>query len=405
MNHHFILKSDQIVLTEGIRPGYLEILNGKVAAFHERLPASLSDICKDYTDQTVMPGFLDIHVHGAGRGSYAYKGTQQSLKMMSADLAKTGVTSYLATSGTMPDDFLEFSLNEAADYIESTTPKQGAEVVGIHMEGPYINEKYLGMQRQDSLQIPSIAGFERFNRIARGHIKLMTLAPELEGAVELIQHLKGIGVTSSAGHTAATFEEITLAVKAGLDHFTHAYSGMRGFHHRELGVVGALMYFEDVYAEVAKQTGITIKPQAFDILYRLKKDRRLVMMSDCMGYADFPEGYEFHHYLRQETFRIKNQKLEIENKEGEIRMIDPCCYDEVKDLEMNFLESVRNVVDRLENGLHSVARIAAENPAHLAGVSDRKGSLCTGKDADIIILDKDLKLVDVFCRGVQQLLN
>ena len=402
MNNHFVLKSDRIVLTQGIRSGFLEIKGTKVVAFHDSLPKEHEDNCIDYTGKTVMPGFLDIHVHGCGRGSYAYKGTQHSLKMMSEDLAKSGVTSYLATSGTMPNDFLESSLKEAADFIESATPEMGSEAVGIHMEGPYINEKYLGMQRADSLQKPSVEGFERFNDIARGHIKLMTLAPEVEGSIELIRHLKSIGVTSSAGHTAATFDEIAKAVEAGLDHFTHAYSGMRGFHHRELGVVGALMYFEDVYAEVAKQTGITIKPEAFDILYRLKKDRRLVMMSDCMGYADFPEGYEFHHYLRQETFRIKDQKLEIENKEGETRIINPCCFDEVKDLEMNFLESVRNVVDRLENGLHSVAKIACENPAHLAGVVDRKGSLCAGKDADIIVLDDTLVLVDVYCRGIKQ---
>lgn len=400
MNNHFVLRSNRIVLADGIHSGYLEVRDTKVVAFHE----SYGGDSIDYTGKTIMPGFLDIHVHGAGRGSYAYKGDRRSLEMMSADLAKTGVTSYLATTSTMPDDFLVYSLKEGADYIESATPEMGAEVVGIHMEGPYINEKYLGLQRSDCLQKPSVEGFGRFNDIARGQIKLMTLAPELEGAVELIRHMKSIGVTSSAGHTAATFDEIALAIAAGLDHFTHAFSGMRGFHHRELGVVGALMYFEDAYAEVAKQTGITIKPEAFDILYRLKKDRRLVMMSDCMGYADFPEGYEFHHYLRQETFRIKNQKLEIENKAGETTTINPCCYDEVKGLEMNFLESVRNVVERLDNGLCSVAKIACENPAHLAGVSDRKGSLCNGKDADIIVLDEALELIDVYCRGVRQAL-
>lgn len=400
MNSHpsWAIKSNQIVLPEGIKAGYLLMQQGKISGF----AAHFSGDYIDYSDKIIMPGFVDIHVHGWGRGSFAYKGNQASLKWMSHDLVKVGVTSYLPTSGTMPNAFLETSLREAADYIATATPAEGAEAIGIHMEGPYINEKHLGMQRADCLQRPSIEGFEHFNRLAGGNIRLMTLAPELEGALDLIRHLKQQGITASAGHTDATFDEITAAVEAGLNHFTHAYSGMRGFHHRELGVIGALMYYQDTYAEVAKQSGITIKPEAFDLLYRLKRDRRMVLMSDCMGYVDFPEGYEFYHYLRKETFRIKQGQLEIASDDGDTRHVCACDYGAVQQLEMNFLDSVKNVVDRLDHGLVSVARIACENPAFLAGAADRKGSLLPGKDADILVLDEGLNLVDVYCRGLRQ---
>ncbi|WP_287788004.1 MULTISPECIES: N-acetylglucosamine-6-phosphate deacetylase [Atlantibacter] len=395
------LRSTRIVTPEGLRSGVLTIENGKIAAVVQDYHGEVTD----YGDSYLMPGFVDIHVHGWGRGSFAWKGTRESVQAMSRDLVQAGVTSYLATSATMPQAFLERSLQAAAEYIETAPPGDGAEPVGIHMEGPYINKKYLGMQREDSLQPPSVAGFQHFNQLAKGHIRLMTLAPELDGALALIRYLQSQGITASAGHTDATFDEMTAAIDAGLSHVTHAFSAMRGLHHREPGVVGAVMYYRDLYAEVAKQTGITLRPEVFDILYRIKGDRRLVMMSDCLGYVDFPEGYEFHHYLRQETFRISAGKLQISGKDGATRHIAPEDWHDVRQLEMSFLDSIKAVVNRLENGLVSAAQIACLNPAQLAGVAHRKGSLEPGKDADILMLDNDLTLKAVWCRGVAQTLE
>lgn len=394
-------RSTRIVTPGGLRSGVLVVENGKIAALTDDYHGEATD----YGDGYLMPGFVDIHVHGWGRGSFAWKGTRESVQAMSRDLIQAGVTAYLATSATMPQDFLERSLQAAAEYIETAPPGDGAEAVGIHMEGPYINKKYLGMQREDSLQPPSIAGFQHFNRLANGHIRLMTLAPELDGALELIRYLHSQGITASAGHTDATFDQMTAAIDAGLTHVTHAFSAMRGLHHREPGVVGAVMYYRDLYAEVAKQTGITLRPEVFDILYRIKGDRRLVMMSDCLGYVDFPEGYQFHHYLRQETFRIAAGKLQISGKDGATRSIAPDDWDGVRQLEMSFLDSIKAVVNRLENGLVSAAHIACLNPAQLAGVADRKGSLEAGKDADFLVLDEALNLNAVWCRGVKQPLD
>ncbi|TNH05300.1 N-acetylglucosamine-6-phosphate deacetylase [Testudinibacter sp. TR-2022] len=395
------IKSSQIVFPDEIKSGYLVISNERIQGFYSTYQGKIID----YTDQIIMPGFIDIHIHGWGRGSFSHKGSSGALSRMSKDLVHTGTTAYLATSGAMPNDFLEYSLAQAADYIESATPDNGAEAVGIHMEGPYINSEYLGMQSADSLQLPSISGFEKFNQIARGHIRSMTLAPELEGGLELTKYLRKQNITVAAGHTAATFDEITRAIKeADLNHFTHSYSAMRGFHHRELGVVGALMYYQDVFAEVAKQTGITIKPEAFDILYRLKTDNKMVLTTDCVGFADFPAGSAFYHYLRKQKFKTQeNGYLRLENSDGSYSEIDTSNYEAIKNLEMSFLESVQAVFPRLDNGLLSVARIASENPAYLAGISARKGSLDSGKDADILVLDNQLNLLQVYCRGIKQI--
>lgn len=392
--------SQRIVTPDGIQSGYLHVEHGKIVGLDDAPRGRVID----YGDAMLMPGFVDIHVHGWGRGSFAWKGERNSLRAMSQDLVNAGVTAWLATSATQPDEFLLDSLATAAEWITDATPEDGAEAVGIHMEGPYINPKFIGMQRLDSVQSPSIEGFERYQRAARQHVRLMTLAPELPGALALIRHLHQSGITISAGHTDATFDEITQAIDAGLNHFTHAFSAMRGLHHREPGVVGAMMYYQDTFAEVAKQSGITLRPEVFDILYRLKTDRRLVMMSDCLGYVDFPEGFEFHHYLRQETFRIHQHALEITDCHGCKRTVTPDNWPEVRKLEMSFLDSVKNVVNRLENGWVSAAQIACLNPAILAGVAERKGSLTVGKDADILVLDNAQNLHAVWCRGVQQTL-
>ncbi|MEX3020145.1 N-acetylglucosamine-6-phosphate deacetylase [Kluyvera sp. STS39-E] len=392
------LACERIITPNGIRSGYLHISGEKIVALDDSPRGQVID----YRGAMLMPGFVDIHVHGWGRGSFAWKGERHSLRAMSQDLVNAGVTSWLATSATQPEDFLLESLATAAQWIADTRPEDGAQAVGIHMEGPYINPKFIGMQRLDCVQQPSIAGFERYQHAACGHIRLMTLAPELPGALALIRHLHQSGVTISAGHTDATFDEIGLAIDAGLNHFTHAFSAMRGLHHREPGVVGALMYYEETFAEVAKQSGITLRPEVFDILYRLKQDRRMVMMSDCLGYVDFPEGFEFKHYLRQETFRIRQHALEITDRHGCTRTISPEDWPEVCRLEMSFLDSVKNVVPRLKNGWVSAAQIACLNPAILAGAAQRKGSLESGKDADILVLDDKENLQAVWCRGVLQ---
>lgn len=303
----------------------------------------------------------------------------------------------------MPKKILESSYNEAKKIIESFVKGEGAEPIGIHMEGPFINEKYLGMQRLDSVERASIEKFKYYNKISGNNIKLVTLAPEIEGAIDLIKYLDKNNIVISAGHTAATFDEVKVAIDAGLTNFTHVYSGMRGFHHRELGVVGAAMFFKNTYVELAKQSGITVKPEAFDIMYRLKGDEKLVMMTDCLGLGGFPEGYSFYHYLRKTNFTMEKKLLKLEMDNGEISYISTDDFEKLKDLELGFLESIKNIVDRLENKWLSVMKIACENPAKIAGVFNRKGSIEAGKDADFLILDQEWNLSEVYCFGKKQI--
>jgi N-acetylglucosamine-6-phosphate deacetylase len=395
------IKSTRVVTPLGVFSAVIELKEGKFFALHP--DTVFHDI--DYQDKVIFPGVVDIHIHGWGRGSFAYKGELNSLRLMGEDLVKVGVTSYLPTTVLMPNDFLEYVVKNGGEFIEGYSPDKGAEPIGIHLEGPFISEEHLGLQRKDCLQMPSISVFKRFNQLANNHIKLMTLAPELEGSLPLIRYLTKNGIAVSAGHTNATFMQVAQAINAGLKHFTHAYSAMRGFHHRELGVVGALMYFQDTYAEVAKQTGLTIKPEAFDLLYRMKTDERLIMMSDCMGYADFQEGSVFYHYLRKQKFIIQGDKLMIISGNGHCEEHNRHDYEQLKELELSHLQSMANVFERLNNGWVSLSKLCCENPAKLVGSFDRKGSIEVGKDADFIVLDDSFELIDCYCHGYRQIIS
>lgn len=394
------IKCNNIYLPDTKFSGFIQIENGVFKNIFYKLEENQDYL--DYSDYIIIPGFIDIHIHGYGRGSFAYKGDIQAIEFMSEDVVKMGITSYLLTSGTMPKNFLENSYSQAKIAINEFKKGVGAEPLGIHMEGPFINEKNLGMQRSDSVEIPSISKFDFYNKISGNNIKLVTLAPEIPEAKELIKHLNKNGIAISAGHTSATFDEIKEAISLGLGNFTHTYSGMRGFHHRELGVVGAAMYFQNTYAEVAKQTGITIKPEAFDILYRLKGDDKLILTTDCLGFGGFPEGYSFYHYLRKQKFSIENNKLKIENDNGKNEYINLNTFEDIKDLELGFLDSVKNVIKRLNHHWSSVIKIASENPAKFIGVFDKKGSIEVGKDADFLVLDKNGNLQATFCYGLKQ---
>ena len=199
-------------------------------------------------------------------------GAQAVLEMISQkNLPYEGVTSFLATSGAEPiDDLVEGVKN--ASYVVDNQKDDGATLLGVHLEGPFINKEFKGMQREECCINPDMDIMKQFmNAQSHEHIiKLMTIAPELPGALEMIKFCKANNIQLNIGHSAATFDCIKELKEYGLGGVTHMFSGMKGFHHRELGVAGAAMYFDDLNCEFAKQTGMTVKPEAFEIVWKLK---------------------------------------------------------------------------------------------------------------------------------------
>ncbi|MFT4105765.1 MAG: amidohydrolase family protein [Lacrimispora sp.] len=388
-----IIYSKHIILEQEEFDGFLEIEDGKVKALHEEFDGSY----EDFSDFVVLPGFIDIHIHGWATGSFWFEKSAGALKEMSRTLPYAGVTSYLAASGadTLPE--IKRSIEAADEAYEAGYA--GAEMLGVHLEGPFINPQYRGMQREECCILPSLNVMEELYNTFRNKelCRYMTIAVELEGAREVLEFCKSHRIQTSIGHSAATFDQIKEIKDAGVGGFTHTFSGMRGFHHRELGVAGAALYFDDMMCEFAKQTGMTVSHEAFDIAYRIKGSGRIIMTTDCSGLAQTQT--EFDHYVRKIKFIKDGDKVRIAHYDGREEWIDPRDYHAVKDVELSYIGSIQNMARHTRVDWFDIMRMTSLNPARYIHLDDRKGSIAPGKDADFTIVDEDLNLVSVFCRG------
>ena len=389
--------SERIYTPQGFKKGYLMIEEGKFKGIFN----DVSENFIDYKEYLIVPGFIDIHIHGWATGSFIHEGTKESLENMSKELVKAGVTSFLPTTGTDDLKTINGQLKEGKRSIKDYSPQKGADILGFHLEGPFINKEFKGMQKEEYCLNPSIEILEQFFESGgKENIKLITLAPELEGSLEFIKYVNGEGIQISIGHSAAEFEEIRDLKDYGLGGFTHTFSGMRGFHHRRLGVVGAAMYFDDMYAEFAKQTGMTVKPEAFAIIYKIKGSKKVILTSDSTGLAHVKKP--FHHYIRECTFIPDGDYLNLKYDDGREERINKYDYDKVKDLELSYLNSVKNVVVNIDASIGDIVKMTAENPAKYIGVYDKKGSIEIGKDADLLVIDGLWNLKEVFVKGIRQ---
>lgn len=388
-----ILYSKRVVTLDGVKEAYVTIENGKIK--------KISDSCDtdyiDYKDLIIMPGYIDIHIHGWATGSYWMEKSYESIYEMQKHLHKTGVTSFLATTGAD-------SIEETIKYIKVANkayknPIKGAHMVGIHMEGPFISKEYKGLQKEEHCVNPDVELMQKFydTQEDKSMIKLMTLAPELPNAKKLIVFNHQHNIQNSIGHSQASFECIKDLKEYGLGGVTHMFSGMKGFHHRDLSVVGSALYFEDLMCEFAKQSGMTIKHEAFDFVYRLKGEDRIYLCTDCQGMAQAKDS--FYHYIRKEKFEPEGKKLKITKDSGEITYLDPKDYDAVKELEVSYEKSVINMMKHTKMNLVSLSKITSLNPAKYIHIDDKKGSITVGKDADIIVLDDEYRIKTVYCKG------
>ena len=391
------LKSKNIYFPNQIkRSGYLKIEGEKIAGFYDKVDPS-EDII-DYGDHLIIPGFIDQHIHGWGTGSFMHDKSVHSINEMKKNLPYEGVTGFLATSGAEPIEDIVQGI-KSASYVVENQKDDGATLLGVHLEGPFINKEFKGMQREDCCIDPDLSVMNQFMEAQSvPHvIKLMTMAPELPHALEMIKFCKVNKIQINIGHSAATFDIIRDLKEYGLGGVTHMYSGMRGLHHRELGVAGAALYFDDLNCEFAKQTGMTVKPEAFALAWRLKSKDKIIMTTDCGGLALSKK--EKYHYVRKQTFIPAGNYLIIRNDDGTEEKVDIREYKNVRNLELSYIRSIQNLIDNVHPSVHEILKITAENPARYIGVDDRKGSLEAGKDADLLVVDKDFNLLVTYCMG------
>lgn len=323
-------------------------------------------------DKYIAPGYIDIHVHGGG-GSDVMDEDYEAINQVAITHSRFGTTSFLPTTMTMSKDKIIRSLCNIHEAVKKGTA--GAEILGVNIEGPYINPKKKGAQKEEDIRLPSIEEFSAFNKASGNLIRLVTIAPEISGAIELINYLHKQGIVASVGHSNSTYAQVQAGIKVGLSHVTHTFNAMRGLHHREPGVVGAALTSPELTLEVIAD-GIHIHPIVLKILTKIKEFEKIILITDAMRAAGLKEG----------TYDLGGQEAIV--TKGQVRLKDGTLAGSVLTMD----KAVKNLVNKIGISLPKAIQMASFNPAKSVRLENKKGSLEPGKDADIVILNKNLEV-------------
>jgi N-acetylglucosamine-6-phosphate deacetylase len=355
-----VLVEDGVIVKLGTRTG-VEVASG--AEIH------------DFGDDMIVPGFVDIHVHGSA-GYDVMQAEDSARCVFEQFLARHGVTSYYPTTIAAPLEVTERALERLADAIEGAARENAADEndrggraqpLGIHLEGPFLSHSCRGAHSPGDLMLPSIAIFDKFWQAARGHIRLMTIAPELEGALEVIAEAAKRGVCVSLGHSDADLESTRRGVAAGARHATHTFNAMRPLRHRDPGIVAEVLTNPSLTADVIAD-GVHVDPAVVKLFLNAKGAENAVLITDATSATGMPDG----------KYRLGT--LEVEVKDGTVQR-DGKLAGSVLTMD----RAVRNAMDFAGWDLQRAVRIATANPARVAGAQN-KGMLKPGADADFVVL-------------------
>jgi len=323
--------------------------------------------------QVVMPGFIDTHFHGSG-GDDVMAGGAEGIRRISRALLRFGTTGYLATTIAARHSEL---MRTIADTIAAERPEgndgPAAEVLGLHIEGPYINLKFKGAQPVAGIRDPDFDECRELLSAAAGRIKIMTMAPELPGGMELIRLLKANGVEASLGHSDADYDTALAAIDAGATRATHLYNAMSGVHHRKPGLASACLNEPGIQAELICD-GVHVHPRMAQLAWRAKGRDGLTLITDATAAQGVGDG----------RFTLGDFQIEVR---GALCTLMDGVTIAGSVLTMN--AAVGNAINFTGMGLMDAAHAASFAPARVCGVSDRKGSLEVGKDADLVVLKPD----------------
>lgn len=334
----------------------------------------------NYTDSIAAPGFIDIHTHGYG-GHDATSGEEKDLIDFAESILRHGVTSFLPTTVTAPQDVLLERSKILRNAMEKN--EKGAEILGLHLEGPYVGKgKEAGVQNIEFARNPNVSELEELVKASKGNIRRVTLAPELPGALEYIRRAKELGIVVAAGHTNATFEEAIAGFDAGITICNHLFNGMRLFHHREPGIIGACLVRKDTYAEIIADM-IHLHPVAISVAIKAKGPKKIILITDAAPQTGLPDGeYELGGIETivkdgisriKATGRLASSTLTMDN-------------------------AIKNMVTKLNLNLKNAIRMATLNPADALNLSDR-GRLVPGCVANVTVLDSKFKVLATIVKG------
>jgi N-acetylglucosamine-6-phosphate deacetylase len=360
-----------------VNHGEIVIADGKIAAIGSATKVATRVFPPEFH---IVPGFIDLHVHGA-RGHDVMDANSQGLATISKTLAAEGTTAFLATTMTADVLAIENALVSVRDYMQSAASQQGAAILGVHLEGPFIAAAKMGAQRGDKILLPDIELVKKWQALSDNNIKLVTLAPEFKDSIAFIKFLREENIIASLGHTNATYAEAIAAIAAGCTHATHLFNAMRELHHREPGVVTAALLAEAVTAELILD-GVHLHPAIVQLALKMKGVDNIVLVTDAMRAKCLADG----------CYDLGGQEVDVAN--GQARLADGTLAGSV----LTMQSALQNILRYTGCDLTDALKMVAANPAKSLGIFASKGSIRVGKDADLVVLDEQLNVM-LTCRG------
>ncbi len=372
------IQSKRIYVSGMFLPGIIEMKGEKIDRI---LPYNSEPVDVDYQDSMIIPGMIDVHCHG-GIGVDTNDGDYQGMIEWSQALLKEGITSFCPTTVTDGVESLKEASSVVAQIVEDKA--YGAQMIGIHLEGPYVNIEKKGAQPPHHILQPSLGSFMEINQAAKRLIKIVTLAPELDHDFELTRYLSANNIRAAMGHSTASFDVAHQAIANGATGVTHCYNAMNSLHHREPSLVGASMTLKDIFVEIICD-GNHVKWPALNALVMARDGEGCIMVDDSLSAKGNPPG----------VYQLGDYQVEVRDNGS--------CYivgtDTLAGGSLKFNEGLRNLVEKAMIPLNYAINMVTLNPARYLRVDDVKGRIMAGYDGDLVILDDNYGIIDVYCRG------
>ena len=378
-----LIQSKKIWIADQFIATIIATENGKIT---DILPYGSKPVDVDYGDKRIVPGFLDIHCHGAFEFD-TNDANEEGLRNWTKNIVSEGVTGFLATTITQSEEVLTKAVANVAKVMEDGY--EGAEILGIHFEGPYLDMVYKGAQPEQYIVKPTVEQFERYQAAAKGHIVYLTMATETDEDFALTRYLTEHGVVVSIGHSAATYEQAVMAYAHGARSMTHVYNGMTPFNHRANGLVGAAYRIRTMYGEIICD-GNHSTPAALNNYFMSKGPDYCIMISDALMAKGTPVGSKFI-FGGNEIVIYPDGSAHLTSTGG------------LAGSTLRINQGLRILVEEAMVPFNYAINSCTINPARCIGVDDRKGAIGVGKDADLVVLDTDYSVIQTYCMGEAKL--
>ncbi len=377
-----ILQSKRVWVLNEWMDAQVEISDGKIAAVH---PYGTYAADRDYGDRRIVPGFIDVHTHGA-YGFDTNDADPEGLRRWAKSIVSEGITGFLPTTITQSEEVLTKALKNVANVVREGY--EGARILGIHFEGPYLDQKFKGAQPEQYCVSPDLEQFKRYLEASEGLIRIVTMACEHDEGYRLTRFLCEKGIVPSLGHSSATFDQAVMAFANGARSVTHVYNGMAPYHHREPGIVGASFRFRNVFGEIICD-GNHSTWAALNTFFTNKGPDYGVMITDSLQVKGLPAG----------TRTLFGGNLIELYEDGSAHLVGA---GNLAGSTLKVNQGLRNLVEMAGVPWQTAINSCTINPARLIGVEASKGSITAGKDADIVILGDDYNVEAVYVCGQLQ---